>query len=30
VPSAEFAGMLRADWDRWGPIVRASGFRPED
>jgi tripartite-type tricarboxylate transporter receptor subunit TctC len=30
VPPAEFARMLRADWDRWGPIVRDSGFRPED
>ena len=27
---AEFAGLLKSDFDRWGPIVRASGFSPED
>jgi len=26
----EFAGMLKADWDRWAAVVRESGFRPED
>jgi tripartite-type tricarboxylate transporter receptor subunit TctC len=26
--SAELAGILRADFDKWGPIIRASGFRP--
>ena len=26
----EFAGMLRADWERWARVVRESGFRPED
>ncbi len=25
-----FAGMLKADWDRWAAVVRDSGFRPED
>ena len=28
--TAEFAAMLRKDWDSWGPIVRESGFKPED
>jgi tripartite-type tricarboxylate transporter receptor subunit TctC len=28
--SAEFARRLRAERDQWGPIVQASGFRPED
>jgi tripartite-type tricarboxylate transporter receptor subunit TctC len=26
----EFAGMLKADWDRWAAVVRDSGFKPED
>ena len=26
----EFARRVRADYERWAPIVRASGFRPED
>jgi tripartite-type tricarboxylate transporter receptor subunit TctC len=26
----QFAHLIRADFDRWGPIVRASGFSPED
>jgi tripartite-type tricarboxylate transporter receptor subunit TctC len=26
----EFAQLMRSDFDRWGPIVRASGFTPED
>lgn len=25
--AAEFAGVVRAGYDRWGPIIRASGFR---
>jgi tripartite-type tricarboxylate transporter receptor subunit TctC len=24
----ELAAILRADYDRWGPVIRASGFRP--
>jgi len=24
---AEFAAIVRADYDRWGPVIRASGFR---
>jgi tripartite-type tricarboxylate transporter receptor subunit TctC len=27
---ADFAQRIRTDYDRWGPIVQASGFRPED
>lgn len=26
----QFAQLVRSDFDRWGPIVRASGFTPED
>ncbi|CAN7697725.1 tripartite tricarboxylate transporter substrate-binding protein [Bradyrhizobium sp. LjRoot220] len=26
----QFAQLVRSDFDRWGPIVRASGFAPED
>ncbi len=26
----EFARLVKSDFDRWGPIVRASGFTPED
>jgi tripartite-type tricarboxylate transporter receptor subunit TctC len=26
----EFAQLVKSDFDRWGPIVRASGFTPED
>jgi tripartite-type tricarboxylate transporter receptor subunit TctC len=28
--AAETARLLKADYDRWGPIVKASGFRAED
>ena len=28
--SQAFAQMVRAERDRWGPIVRESGFQPED
>jgi tripartite-type tricarboxylate transporter receptor subunit TctC len=27
---AEFAQLIKAGTERWGPIVAASGFRPED
>jgi tripartite-type tricarboxylate transporter receptor subunit TctC len=27
---AEFARQIKADTDRWGPIVKASGFTPLD
>ena len=26
----EFARLVKSDFDRWGPIVQASGFTPED
>ena len=26
----EFAQSVKSDFDRWGPIVQASGFTPED
>jgi tripartite-type tricarboxylate transporter receptor subunit TctC len=26
----QFAKLIKSDFDRWGPIVRASGFSPED
>lgn len=26
----EFAQLVKSDFDRWGPIVQASGFAPED
>src|SRR3984893_5652306 len=26
----EFAQLVKSDFDRWGPIVQASGFTPED
>jgi tripartite-type tricarboxylate transporter receptor subunit TctC len=30
VSPAEFAQLIKSDFDRWGPIVRTSGFSPED
>ena len=27
---ADFARLIKADTDRWGPIVKASGFTPLD
>lgn len=27
---AEYAARLKADFDRWGPIVKATGYRAED
>jgi tripartite-type tricarboxylate transporter receptor subunit TctC len=29
-PPAAFAARVRADYERWGPIVQASGFKPEN
>jgi tripartite-type tricarboxylate transporter receptor subunit TctC len=26
----DFAKLIKSDFDRWGPIVRASGFTPEE
>jgi tripartite-type tricarboxylate transporter receptor subunit TctC len=25
---AELAGILKADYEKWGPVIRASGFKP--
>jgi hypothetical protein len=25
----ELARIHRADYDKWGPVIRASGFKPE-
>ena len=25
---AELARILRADYDKWGPVIKASGFKP--
>jgi tripartite-type tricarboxylate transporter receptor subunit TctC len=25
---AELAKILRSDYDKWGPVIRASGFKP--
>jgi tripartite-type tricarboxylate transporter receptor subunit TctC len=27
---AEFAAVVRADYERWGPVIRASGFRGDE
>jgi tripartite-type tricarboxylate transporter receptor subunit TctC len=27
---AEFARLISMDSERWGPVVKASGFRPEE
>ncbi|MBC4017658.1 tripartite tricarboxylate transporter substrate-binding protein [Siccirubricoccus deserti] len=27
---AEFGRRLKADYDKWGPIVAESGFKPEE
>jgi tripartite-type tricarboxylate transporter receptor subunit TctC len=24
----ELASILKADYERWGPVIRASGFKP--
>jgi tripartite-type tricarboxylate transporter receptor subunit TctC len=28
LPPAELARILRSDYDKWGPVIRASGFKP--
>lgn len=28
LPPAELARILRADYEKWGPVIRASGFKP--
>jgi tripartite-type tricarboxylate transporter receptor subunit TctC len=30
ISGAEFAGLIKSDFERWGPIVKASGYKPED
>ena len=27
---AEYAALLRADYERWGPVIKATGYRAED
>jgi tripartite-type tricarboxylate transporter receptor subunit TctC len=27
---ADFAGLIKSDFERWGPIVKGSGYKPED
>ena len=27
---AELARIMKADYEKWGPVIRASGFKPED
>ena len=27
---AELARIHRADYDKWGPVIKASGFKPEN
>ncbi len=27
--AAELARIHRADYDKWGPVIKASGFKPE-
>jgi tripartite-type tricarboxylate transporter receptor subunit TctC len=27
---AELAAIMKADYDKWGPVIRASGFRPTE
>jgi tripartite-type tricarboxylate transporter receptor subunit TctC len=26
----ELAGIMKADYERWGPVIRASGFKPDN
>ena len=26
----ELAAIVRSDYDRWGPVIKASGFTSED
>jgi tripartite-type tricarboxylate transporter receptor subunit TctC len=30
VSGPDFARLIKSDFDRWGPIVKASGYKPED
>ena len=28
LPPEELARILRRDYDKWGPVIKASGFKP--
>jgi len=28
LPPADLARILRSDYDKWGPVIKASGFKP--
>jgi tripartite-type tricarboxylate transporter receptor subunit TctC len=30
VSGSDFARLIKSDFERWGPIVKASGYKPED
>jgi len=30
LPAAELARIMKADYDKWGPVIRASGFKPAE
>lgn len=30
LPASELAAILKADYDKWGPVIRASGFKPAE
>jgi tripartite-type tricarboxylate transporter receptor subunit TctC len=30
VSGTDFARVIKSDFERWGPIVKASGYKPED
>ncbi|HVF63290.1 MAG TPA: tripartite tricarboxylate transporter substrate-binding protein [Casimicrobiaceae bacterium] len=30
LPAADLARIHKADYERWGPVIRASGFKPEE
>ena len=30
LPPAELRRIHKADYDRWGPVIRASGFKPDE
>ena len=27
--AADLAGIHKTDYDKWGPVIKASGFKPE-
>ena len=30
LPAAELGAIMKADYDKWGPVIRASGFKPAE